>query len=164
MSTSINLRSDNAKLIDKLKSQIKINTFVTQTVLWKCFNGKKTVCKTSVPTRICKDILKPSLRCLHLKQSFHPCIENQSCQSRNRVLSHIIRVNSWSKVLCFMATLLISVSTDFSLVMTVRILVTLLKSRLRRSIQLVFYIVTVSPIHSSNKSYLWPQKITYNDL
>lgn len=45
--------------------------------------------------------------------------------------------SNWSKALCSMATLFFDVSTDSSLGMAVRVLVTFLKSRLRRSIQLV---------------------------
>lgn len=67
-----------------------------------------------------------------------PQIRNLFQRSGNSiVLSQVIWVNNRSKALCSMATLPISVNTDSSSGIAARILVTLLKSQSRRSIQLV---------------------------
>ena len=154
MSETVSHRSDDAKLIDKLKSQIKFITFA------KLIDKLKSQIKfiTFVMQEYSKTYsTKDQAACNKALQTLdgriHPgaamktapffCIsgfpsnENLFHQSGNSVLSQVMFGSSRSKALCSMATLPISVSTDSSLGMAVRILVTLLKSRFRRSIQLV---------------------------
>ena len=139
VSETVSHRSDDAKLIDKLKSQIKFITFVMQEYSKTYSTKDQAACNKALQTldgRIHPGVAMmtaPFFFCM----SGLPSSENLFHQSGNSVLSHVMFGSNRSKALCSMATLPISVSTDSSLGMAVRILVTLLKSRFRRSIQLV---------------------------